>query len=1010
VAPARVAPAHSLNLRNPAGSQRDFARLQSGLVCVEDDCEFFGQALREGHHLLKDLGPLEMIGSIRKYLEGDNSLAASITNVLGDLDVALFTRGQLLFEDLPQSFLDTWLRDPSAFSGDNTQSVSDLRTLLYGQDARFPIPFVCFDASEPKPTPQRRQLAIERQTQSAAFIQYRLQQEKMEKEGRASESNAKKRVWMNWVHDMAQKISLLHEDPSKQGKSRNKMGVQLVVASALPPDLISVITCQTLLNLVYTWRSGQRERVSLDHEHVNVLQSMSVPWVTAIVSVGEAVERECSFREFEDHAREASGKTANPTSRPMLAQLLRFKSRDKGWDKQLQTVPVGDTLLDMLMSSAILEVDKNGLLPHDEVSDAEMEALSSGLGAGGRMVRISAFKHYQLRDGKKTFGHVMLRPAAQKVMDFSKEDLMSAIALKHQPMVVEPRPWRPSGEHAEGAYLLHRVPFLRTANQTMTHLRTYSPGRVARIIDTLGLTPWRINGQVLKCMEEVVKRDLAIADVPPKDDPVIPEALTAEQFDELSAEERKELTLARHNAMKRHNELKSERPTFQLKLQVAQDFVRVPRLYFPHNVDFRGRAYPIPPHLNHVSDDISRGLLMFAEPKPLGNDGLFWLKVSMANLLGKDKLPFDERVAYVDSCKEWIMQVAKDPLAEEWRDKWANASDGPWQVLARCFELADIWATGDERGYASQLPVQLDGSCNGLQHYAALGRDEWGGKAVNLSPSDRPQDVYSVVLGIVKKKVQSHRLSGTDEQCALAEQLENLGLLQRKVVKRTVMTICYGVTSIGAIAQVQREIQDLVGEHVDPREISKMAKYLSRLILESIDEVFERAMVIKAWFDKVSSILNKLECPVSWVSPIGLACVQPYRKVETVHVKTTRQKLTLAVGDGPLMNKAKQRMGFPPNFIHSLDASHMMLTAEACAQHGICFAGVHDSFWTHACDAPVLNRIIRDAFIDLHSRPILQELYEDIRLQVGTVASIPPLPSQGNLDLSQVRESLYIFS
>jgi DNA-directed RNA polymerase len=28
--------------------------------------------------------------------------------------------------------------------------------------------------------------------------------------------------------------------------------------------------------------------------------------------------------------------------------------------------------------------------------------------------------------------------------------------------------------------------------------------------------------------------------------------------------------------------------------------------YFPHNLDFRGRAYPIPPHLNHMGSDMSR--------------------------------------------------------------------------------------------------------------------------------------------------------------------------------------------------------------------------------------------------------------------------------------------------------------------------------------------------------------------------------------------------------------------
>jgi hypothetical protein len=32
--------------------------------------------------------------------------------------------------------------------------------------------------------------------------------------------------------------------------------------------------------------------------------------------------------------------------------------------------------------------------------------------------------------------------------------------------------------------------------------------------------------------------------------------------------------------------------------------------------------------------------------------------------------------------------------------------------------------------------------------------------------------------------------------------------------------------------------------------------------------------------------------------------------------------------------KAKQRTAFPPNYVHSLDSAHMMLTAIACSKAG----------------------------------------------------------------------------
>jgi DNA-dependent RNA polymerase len=37
----------------------------------------------------------------------------------------------------------------------------------------------------------------------------------------------------------------------------------------------------------------------------------------------------------------------------------------------------------------------------------------------------------------------------------------------------------------------------------------------------------------------------------------------------------------------------------------------------------------------------------------------------------------------------------------------------------------------------------------------------------------------------------------------------------------------------------------------------------------------------------------------------------------------------------------RQRTAFPPNFVHSLDSSHMMLTAIACKQEGLTFAGLY---------------------------------------------------------------------
>ncbi len=89
------------------------------------------------------------------------------------------------------------------------------------------------------------------------------------------------------------------------------------------------------------------------------------------------------------------------------------------------------------------------------------------------------------------------------------------------------------------------------------------------------------------------------------------------------------------------------RGDFNLKLNIARYFGKLDHFYFPHNLDFRGRVYPIPPHLNHIGNDLVRGLLTFAKGIKLGPDGFRWLKIHTANLMGKDKAPINEKLIFI---------------------------------------------------------------------------------------------------------------------------------------------------------------------------------------------------------------------------------------------------------------------------------------------------------------------------------------------------------------------------
>ena len=185
--------------------------------------------------------------------------------------------------------------------------------------------------------------------------------------------------------------------------------------------------------------------------------------------------------------------------------------------------------------------------------------------------------------------------------------------------------------------------------------------------------------------------------------------------------------------------------------------------------------YPCSPHLTHLSHDMARSLLRFAHGKPLGPDGINWLKLHVINLTGtKKREPVSARLVYAEEILPEILDSADNPLTvpisflfifyyffslrlspplSPQGRKWWIKSDEPWQTLAACMEVAA--ALRHPHGpaeYVCHLPIHQDGSCNGLQHYAALGRDQVGAESVNLAPADKPQDVYSNVATLVLRR------------------------------------------------------------------------------------------------------------------------------------------------------------------------------------------------------------------------------------------------------------------
>lgn len=186
------------------------------------------------------------------------------------------------------------------------------------------------------------------------------------------------------------------------------------------------------------------------------------------------------------------------------------------------------------------------------------------------------------------------------------------------------------------------------------------------------------------------------------------------------------------------------------------------------------------------------------------------------------------------------------------------------------------------------------------------------------------------------------------------------------------------------------------------------------------------------WLRKVIALVNKVDLPLWWTTPVGLPVLQRYPRVKSRSVEVTirgriHQMLVagehgspnpadfFADGNGP-WNDARQALsGIAPNFIHSLDAAHLMMVANDCAEQGIgSLTVIHDSFGTHAGKTDKLATILRDSFVELYEGDPLAAFraaaVEQLQIDPEMAELVPPLPEKGDLDLTQIKQATYMFA
>ncbi len=750
-------------------------------------------------------------------------------------------------------------------------------------------------------------------------------------------------------------------------------------------------------------------------------------------NVWQIIALELSFRPESNQATKSSGKTRprrtaiSPRAFFIAEEIARTFAEKKGLDLKKQMEFAG-TLIDVLINS---------------FPEKWFEIVKTIREDDNRSTKIQV---------------IMPTPV---LLNIIKQLSQETLTISHNaPLIEPPIDW---GRHGiqQGGYHYRHLPFYKFywKNQKINEFlaKVNVPAWFSEVFaatNVLQRTPWCINEKVWRVVEafyalaKVTLPSAANNDLFPT-----PELTTdttvhpiAEQLSQLTPKQRaawrKWLRSDDNFYAREQGRAKGPgaRNAIRVTISTLLDALPRQRFYFAHQIDARGRLYPVGSILQPQGDDLNRALLQFADALPITDAGIRPLaiygsqQIEDAALLAyfriqdRDKPTLEERVRWIEAHTEEIVRCATAPLQETW---WRGGEDEnfvskPFTFLAFCFAWADYQQHGEQVGCA--LPVHVDGTCNGLQHIAALMRDEGLAKATNVLPNDFPRDIYSEVaravrqrmLQPIKGKATTRKTrednTGPVTNTGVIEFLQKFDhLIDRSLAKSVVMIIPYGAGQ----ENYQQNIYKKLSAKILPKKVNNgyqsndyakwimawldhhpwepkktrtyksndpMTRLVHRLndwlkevcayhlayhFNQAVQEEYPTINDFKKRLRKSIQPLCEHNVPALWVSPSGLPVLQNAFRVDP-HIKEVKAEAITAIrfrlkqisNDVSITN---QSTGILPNFIHSLDAAHLVKTmnlAQACNITHL--STVHDSYATHACYIDRLGDCIRDAFCEIY--------------------------------------------
>lgn len=476
------------------------------------------------------------------------------------------------------------------------------------------------------------------------------------------------------------------------------------------------------------------------------------------------------------------------------------------------------------------------------------------------------------------------------------------------------------------------------------------------------------------------------------------------------------------------------------------------KFYLPIQPCYRSRVYNLP-HLNHQREDRVRAVFNFYERKPLGEFGLFNLMVHIANCgsfkVGTaqhkvDKLLDKAKCQWVYDNFSKIEACVQKPFENEW---WREA-DKPYMFLAACHEFIQAFynPVGMEH-FKSGLPCTLDSSSSGVQLYACMLRSTEDANLSNLIYEEGQtvaNDVYGVVAKLCTKYAKEDvdeflDLEDTDSEDYRKAQLAKLILdfgIDRKLVKRPTMTRLYTATLYGFTEQIMDDtmtpifnevLQKKREEHPfkDKKTSFDAARLIARYIWRAIEETLPAPTIAMGILEELAGVMAAENKPVIYTTPTGFPFInETYRETTSqislaltdAKIEDVRVKPSITTTHEGSIDRAKAKSKICPNFIHSLDASLLILAANKIedGNYGITALSTnHDAFSTHASDFLQLKMVLQHTMIEMfeNNNP-LQDILDENKAISENPHLIPEIPEDliGDFNLNEIAKAPFAFS